>query len=51
MDENEVLLQTLSSTIQRHARLVQNYETEIANLTATVIKLQSLIQEQNTVVE
>lgn len=38
MDEN-VILQTLNSTLQRHAKIAANYETEITNLTAEVFRL------------
>lgn len=38
MDDNEVLTATLNSTIQRHARAIQNYEIEIANLTAELVR-------------
>jgi hypothetical protein len=44
MDESEVLIQTLNNTIGRHMRAVQNYEIEIANLTAEVVRLQSQLQ-------
>ena len=36
----EVLSQTLNSTIQRHSRTVQNYEVEITNLTAELVRTQ-----------
>lgn len=44
MDEKEVLLATLNSTISRTSKLVQTYEVEIANLTAEIIKLQTQIE-------
>ena len=40
MDDIEVVTQTLNHTLQRHARIVQNYEVEIANLTAEIVRLQ-----------
>lgn len=49
MDDNEVLKQTLISTIQRHARIVQNYETDIANLTAEIIRLQGQSNNSNQI--
>jgi len=39
MDEN-ILLQTLNATLQRHAKTVASYEVEITNLVAENIKLQ-----------
>lgn len=48
MDEKEVLLATLNSTISRTTKLVQAYEVEIANLTAEVIKLQTQIESMTT---
>lgn len=48
MDEKEVLLATLNSTIARTSKLVQTYEVEIANLTAEVIKLQTQIESMTT---
>lgn len=47
MDDTEVLTQTLVATIQRHARIVQNYETDIANMTAEIIKLQAALIQNN----
>lgn len=44
MDDNEVLTATLNSTIQRHTRTVQNYEIEIANLTAELIRVKSELE-------
>lgn len=38
MDDAEVLAATLNNTIQRHSRAVQNYEIEIANLTAELVR-------------
>lgn len=45
MDDVQILTQTLTATIQRHSRIVQNYETDIANLTAEIIRLQSRVSE------
>lgn len=47
MDDNEVLTQTLMATIQRHARVIQNYETDIANMTAEIIRLQTQLSQLN----
>ena len=44
MDDVNVLTQTLNSTLQRHARVVQGYEVEIANLTAEIIRLKSKVE-------
>lgn len=38
MDENEILSATLNNTIGRMSRMAQNYEVEIANLTAEVVR-------------
>lgn len=43
--DNDVLTETLNSTLQRHARAVQNYEVEIANLTAEIYRLQAKVKE------
>lgn len=43
--DNDVLTETLNSTLQRHARTVQNYEVEIANLTAEIYRLQAKVKE------
>jgi predicted nucleic acid-binding Zn-ribbon protein len=45
MDEVEVVTQTLNATLQRHSRVVQGYEIEIANMTAEIVRLQSQIKE------
>lgn len=45
MDESEVLTQTLNATLQRHARVMQGYETEIANMMAEIIRLRAKIDE------
>lgn len=39
MDEVEILKATLNNTIQRNVRTMQNYEIEIANLTAEIVRL------------
>ena len=46
MDNSEILEATLNATIQRFAQKTQNYEVEIANLTAQVIMLQSQVEKQ-----
>ena len=43
--DNDVLTETLNSTLQRHARAIQNYEVEIANLTAEIYRLQAKVRE------
>lgn len=45
MDEVQVVTQTLNATLQRHARVVQGYEVEIANMTAEIVRLQSQLEE------
>jgi hypothetical protein len=45
MDDVEVLTATLNSTLQRHSRLAQNYEIEIANMTAEILRLKSQVEE------
>lgn len=40
MDEIEILKATLNNTLQRISKIITNYEIEIANLTAEVIRLQ-----------
>ena len=45
MDDVEVLKATLNNTIARNARLVQDYEVQIANMTAEVIRLQMQLEE------
>jgi|AntAceMinimDraft_6_1070360.scaffolds.fasta_scaffold00237_16 hypothetical protein len=44
MDEKEVLLATLNSTVSRVSKMAQSYELELANLTAEVIRLQMTIK-------
>lgn len=41
MDEVQIVTQTLNNVLQRHAKQTANYEIEITNLTAEVIKLQN----------
>lgn len=51
-DDAEILRVTLSNTIQRFSKIIANYEIEIANMTSEIIKLNSMIDEQeNTMVE
>ena len=45
MDEAQVVTQTLNATLQRHARVVQGYEVEIANMTAEIVRLNARIEE------
>ena len=40
MEEVEILKNVLVNTIQRMAKMVQNYEVEVANLSAEIIRLQ-----------
>ena len=47
MDEIQVVTQTLNATIQRHAKVVQAYEVEIANMTAEILRLQDRVQEKS----
>lgn len=44
MDDVEILTATLNSTIQRQSKVTQNYEVEIANLTAEIIRLRSQLE-------
>jgi hypothetical protein len=44
MDDLQVITQTLNNSLQRHLRTVGNYEVEIANLTADVIRLQDQVE-------
>lgn len=48
MDEAEIVKATLNNTIARYAKKVQEYEVEVANLTAQVVLLQS--QLENSIV-
>lgn len=45
MDDVTVLTETLNSTLNRFAQKSQNYEVEIANLTAEVIRLRAEVEE------
>ncbi len=45
MNENDVVVQTLNAMLQRHAKVVQGYEVEIANLTAEVFRLKNEVSE------
>lgn len=45
MDDVEVLTATLNNTLQRHSRLAQNYEIEIANMTAEILRLKAQVEE------
>lgn len=47
MDDVEILSATLNNTIQRNSKITQNYEVEIANLTAEIIKLRSQLDALN----
>lgn len=51
MDELEVVTKTLNSTIQRHGRVVQAYEVEIANMTAELLRLQDQMEKNVQPVE
>lgn len=44
MDDVEVLTATLNSTIQRHSRAIQNYEIEIANITAELVRTKAALE-------
>lgn len=45
MNENDVVVQTLNTMLQRHIKVVQGYEVEIANLTAEVYRLKGQLEE------
>ena len=45
MDDLNVVTQTLNSTLQRHARVAQGYEVEIANMTAEIIRLKDQVEQ------
>lgn len=47
MDEIQVVTQTLNTTLQRHAKIVQAYEVEIANMTAEILRLQAILEQNN----
>lgn len=44
MNDNDIAVQTLNSMLQRHAKVVQGYEVEIANLTAEIFRLKNEIE-------
>jgi hypothetical protein len=44
MDEVEILKATLNNTIARYAKKTQEYEVEIANMTAQIVLLQSQLE-------
>lgn len=43
MNDNDVAVNTLNTMLQRHAKVVQGYEVEIANLTAELFRLRAEI--------
>lgn len=45
MNENDIVVQTLNAMLQRHAKVVQGYEVEIANLTAEVYRLKAQVED------
>jgi hypothetical protein len=45
MDDLDILTATLNSTLQRYSRLVQNYEIEIANMTAEILRLKASVED------
>ena len=45
MDEVAILTETLNNTLQRHSRVTQAYEVEVANLTVEVIRLRARVEE------
>jgi hypothetical protein len=51
MDDLNVVTQTLNSTLQRHARVAQGYEVEIANMTAEIIRLKDQVQQLESLVK
>lgn len=51
MDDVEVLTATLNSTIQRHSRAIQNYEIEIANLTAELVRTKAQLEAAEAAVK
>jgi len=46
--DNDVVSFTLNNTIQRIAKIVNNYEIEIANLTMELVKTQLELDELKT---
>lgn len=51
MENTEVLQRTLNATIERMGRQAMNYESEIANLNAQIVILQSQLSEKTDVAE
>jgi hypothetical protein len=51
MDDLNVVTQTLNSTLQRHARVAQGYEVEIANMTAEIIRLKDQVEQLESMVK
>lgn len=47
MDEIQIVTQTLNTTLQRHAKIVQAYEVEIANMTAEILRLQAIVNQHD----
>jgi hypothetical protein len=45
MDNNDIAVQTLNTMLQRHAKVVQGYEVEIANLTAEIFRLKGQLSD------
>lgn len=45
MDDLEIIKATLNNTIARSAKMIQQYEIEIANLTAEIIRLQKELEK------
>lgn len=43
MDDTEVLTETLNSTLLRHSKIMQNYEVEVANMTAEIVRLRNKV--------
>lgn len=46
MADNDIAVHTLNTMLQRHAKVVQGYEVEIANLTAEIYRLKLELQSQ-----
>ena len=44
MSGEDVAVNTLNTMLQRHAKVVQGYEVEIANLTAEIFRLKNEIE-------
>lgn len=49
MNDNDIAVQTLNTMLQRHAKVVQGYEVEIANLTAEIYRLKNQIGETKNI--